>query len=94
VSPPLHRHAANKPISCHLRHGASSSIGAISSGHAPIKHLNVSTGSISQLLSRIGGCLPDDALSRKNGVTAIWLFASDEDLFQKTIPNPGVRNLR
>jgi len=67
-----------------LRMEACSSIGAISTVMRRFAFESSSTGSISQLLSRIGGCLPT-TLSTENGVIRYLVFASDE-IFSKTIP--------
>ena len=67
-----------------LRLEARSSIGAISTVMNRFRHELSSTGSISQILSRIGGLLPT-TISTENGIVQYLVFASDE-IFSKTIP--------
>ena len=67
-----------------LRLEARSSIGGISTVMNRFGHEWSSTGSISQILSRIGGLLPR-TISTGNGITQYLVFASDE-IFSKTIP--------
>jgi hypothetical protein len=67
-----------------LRMEAQSSIGATSTVMNRFAYELSSTGSISQLLSRIGGWLPM-TLSTENGIIQYLVFASDE-LFSKTTP--------
>jgi hypothetical protein len=67
-----------------LRMKACSSIGAISTVMRRFAFELSSTGSISQLLSRIGGWLPT-TLSTENGIIRYLVFASDE-IFSKTTP--------
>lgn len=67
-----------------LRLEGRSSIGAISTIMNRFALELSSTGSISQMLSRIGGLLPT-TISTENGVTRYLVFASDE-IFSKTIP--------
>jgi hypothetical protein len=67
-----------------LRLEARGSIGAISTIMKRFGCELSATGSISQVLSRIGNSLPD-TLSTENGATQYLVFASDE-IFSKTIP--------
>lgn len=67
-----------------LRLEGRSSIGAISTIMNRFELELSSTGSISQMLSRIGGLLPA-TLSTENGTTQYLVFASDE-IFSKTRP--------
>ena len=67
-----------------LRLEGRSSIGAISTIMNRFELELSSTGSISQMLSRIGGLLPT-TISTENGVTQYLVFASDE-IFSKTTP--------
>lgn len=67
-----------------LRLEARSSIGAISAVMKRFGCKLASTGSISEILSRIGGLLPG-TLSTENGITQYLVFASDE-IFSKTTP--------
>ncbi len=67
-----------------LRLEARGSIGAISTIMKRFGCKLSATGSISQVLSRIGNSLPD-TLSTENGATQYLVFASDE-IFSKTIP--------
>jgi len=67
---------------------------APSNGHAADSPLKiVFTGSISQLLSRIGGLLADDALARKTAYRYLVL-AKRMRIFFQTIRDPGVRGSR
>ena len=67
-----------------LRMEARGSIGATSTIMNRFGCKLCSTGSISQILSRIGGLLPT-TISAENGITQYLVFASDE-IFSKTIP--------
>jgi len=67
-----------------LRMEAQGSIGATSTIMNRFGCELCSTGSISQILSRIGGLLPT-TLSAENGITQYLVFASDE-IFSKIIP--------
>jgi hypothetical protein len=67
-----------------LRLEARGSIGAISTIMKRFECKLSATGSISQVLSRIGSSLPD-TLSTENGTTQYLVFASDE-IFSKNIP--------
>ena len=67
-----------------LRLEARGSIGAISTIMKRFGCKLSATGSISQVLSRIGNSLPD-TLSTENGSTQYLVFASDE-IFSKTTP--------
>jgi hypothetical protein len=67
-----------------LRLEARSSIAGISTFLNRFGHELSATGSISQILSRIGGLLPT-TLSTENGTTQYLVFASDE-IFSKSIP--------
>ena len=67
-----------------LRMEARSSVSAISTVMSRFAYELSSTGSISQILSRIGGWLPT-TLSTENGITRYLVFASDE-IFSKTTP--------
>jgi len=67
-----------------LRMEARGSIGAISTIMKRFGCKLSATGSISQILSRIGNSLPD-TLHTENGATKYLVFASDE-IFSKTIP--------
>jgi len=67
-----------------LRLEARGSIGAISAFMKRFGCELSATGSISQVLSRIGNSLPD-TLSTENGATQYLVFASDE-IFSKTTP--------
>jgi hypothetical protein len=67
-----------------LRLEGRSSIGAISTIMNRFEYELSSTGSISQILSRIGGLLPM-TVSTENGIIQYLVFASDE-IFSKTIP--------
>ena len=67
-----------------LRMEARSSIGATSTVMNRFAYDLSSTGSISQILSCIGGCLPT-TLSTENGIIRYLVFASDE-IFSKTTP--------
>lgn len=67
-----------------LRLEAHSSINAISTVMNRFGHELSSTGSISQILSRIGKLLPT-TISTENGIIQYLVFASDE-IFSKAIP--------
>ena len=67
-----------------LRLEGRSSIGAISTIMDRFELELSATGSISQMLSRIGGLLPT-TIATENGVTQYLVFASDE-IFSKTTP--------
>ncbi|MEJ2331105.1 MAG: hypothetical protein P8Z33_15080 [Gammaproteobacteria bacterium] len=67
-----------------LRMEARSSVSAISTVMRRFAYELPSTGSISQILSRIGGWLPT-TLSTENGIIRYLVFASDE-IFSKTTP--------
>jgi len=67
-----------------LRLEARSSIGAISTVMNRFGHELSSTGSISQILSCVGGLLPT-TISTEHGIIRYLVFASDE-IFSKTTP--------
>ena len=83
VYAPSHRELAIQ-IMLSLRLEARSSIGAISTVMNRFEHDLSSTGSISQVLSRIGRLLPN-TISTEDGIIQYLVFAADE-LFSKTVP--------